>query len=158
MPGHKQFSKLTIPLNLPPYPFKLVERESRLHIFDGLRKKWLLLTPEEWVRQHFIQFLISEKSIPKGLIKIEGGLKLNTLQKRSDIVVFGRLGNPWLIVECKAPGINITQEVFDQVALYNRVHQATYLCVTNGLQHYYCKMDYEHSAWRFIDNLPAYTG
>jgi hypothetical protein len=144
------------PLHLPPYPFKLKEINEQLFIFDELRKKDLVLTPEEWVRQHFIQYLINQKEYPKTLIKLEGGLKLNQLQKRTDILVFDMLGKPHILVECKATSVKIDQKVFDQIASYNIIHQVNYLVVTNGLNHYYCKMDYENKKYKFIEKLPAF--
>ena len=144
------------PLNLPPYPFKLKEQENKLYIFDEVRKKYLVVTPEEWVRQHFVQYLLVEKKYPKGWISIEGGLKLNELQKRSDILVYNTEGNPFLLVECKAPSIKITQNVFDQVARYNSIHRVKFLAVTNGLEHFYCEMDYVSHSYRFIPEIPAY--
>ncbi|MES2873148.1 MAG: type I restriction enzyme HsdR N-terminal domain-containing protein, partial [Bacteroidota bacterium] len=120
------------PLNLPEYPFRLKQENNTTYIFDGVRKKFLVLTPEEWVRQHFVQFLIQEKKYPRTLIKLEGGLKLNSLQKRSDILLFNSSGEKIILVECKAPSIKITQATFDQVARYNFVHQVKYLVVSNG--------------------------
>lgn len=145
------------PLNLPPHPFKLTEQNGQLYIFDILRKKQLLLTPEEWVRQHFVQYLMQVKGYPKTLIKLEGGLKVNGMAKRSDIVIFDKLGQKSLMVECKAPGVAITQKVFDQIALYNITHRIPLLAVSNGLQHYYCVIDFAQSSYRFIEELPAYT-
>ncbi|MBU0696300.1 MAG: type I restriction enzyme HsdR N-terminal domain-containing protein [Bacteroidetes bacterium] len=144
-------------LNLPPYPFKLTQKDDTLFIFDELRKKSLVLTPEEWVRQHFIQFLIHQKKYPRTLIKLEGGLKLNQLQKRTDILVFNSLGKADILVECKASSVKIDQKVFDQIARYNMVHQVNYLAVSNGLQHYFCRMDYQNSTYAFIEDLPLYS-
>lgn len=141
-----------IPLNLPPYPFKIIDKEGKYYIFDAIRKKELLLTPEEWVRQHFVQYLINEKGISKNHISLEKGLKLNDLQKRTDILVFNENGNPHLLVECKAPNVPITQEVFDQVARYNMVYKLKYLAVTNGLEHYYCEIDHECETYRFLED------
>lgn len=146
-----------VALNLSPYPFKLTQKEEVLFIFDELRKKNLVLTPEEWVRQHFIQFLINDRKYPKTLIKLEGGLKLNQLQKRTDILIFNAFGKADVLVECKATSVKIDQKVFEQIARYNMVHQVNYLAVTNGLQHYYCKMDYEKQTYTFIEELPIYT-
>ncbi|MEO5910542.1 MAG: type I restriction enzyme HsdR N-terminal domain-containing protein [Pelobium sp.] len=146
-----------IPLNLPPYPFKLTQQDNTLFIFDELRKKTLVLTPEEWVRQHFIQFLIREKKYPKTLIKLEGGLRLNRLQKRTDILVFDLNGKAEVLVECKASSVKIDQKVFDQAARYNMIHQVSYLLVTNGLQHFCCKMDYDHNSYAFLPDLPDYA-
>lgn len=145
------------PLNLPPYPFRITEKDGRLLLFDDLRRKEVVLTPEEWVRQHFVKYLINQKKYPKALIKLEGGLRLNGLSKRTDIVVFDRSGQRILMVECKAPAVNIDQKVFDQVARYNMAHKVDLLAVTNGLQHYYCHMDHENLGYRFIEDLPEYN-
>ncbi|MBL4675962.1 MAG: type I restriction enzyme HsdR N-terminal domain-containing protein [Mucilaginibacter sp.] len=144
------------PLNLPPYPFKLTDDNGKLSIFDELRKKQIVLTPEEWVRQHFVQYLIKEKGYPKGLIKLEGGLKLNGLAKRTDIVVFNPAGERILLVECKAPSIAISQATFDQAARYNMVHKVALMAVSNGLQHYYCSIDHQTESYSFLKELPAY--
>lgn len=143
-------------LNLPPYPFKLHKKDDQHYIFDEIRKKHLVLTPEEWVRQHFIQYLILEKGFPKSLIQIEGGLTLNNLQKRTDLVIYNRNGERIMIVECKAPGIKISQAVFDQAARYNSVHQVKWLVVTNGLKHCYAIIDHEAQSFSFLEELPAY--
>ncbi|MEO6851698.1 MAG: type I restriction enzyme HsdR N-terminal domain-containing protein, partial [Mucilaginibacter sp.] len=111
---------------------------------------------EEWVRQHFVQYLINQKKYPKTLIKLEGGLKLHGKSKRTDIVVFNPAGEKILLVECKAPSVNLNQKVFDQVARYNMVHKVSLLAVSNGLQHYYCHIDIENRAYRFIEDLPDY--
>jgi hypothetical protein len=142
-----------IPLNLPAFPFKIIEKESKYFIFDAIRKKELLLTPEEWVRQHFIQYLIHQYKISKNYISLEKGLKLHDMQKRCDILVYNENGLPTLLVECKAPNVAITQEVFDQVARYNMVYKVKYLAVTNGLEHYYCEIDHECETYRFLEEL-----
>ncbi len=144
------------PLNLPPYPFKITDRDGTLSLFDEIRKRNIILTPEEWVRQHFVQYLINEKKYPRSLIRLEGGLTLNTKARRSDIVVFNNGGEKILMVECKAPSVKITQKVFDQIARYNIVHRIGFLAVTNGLQHYYCKIDFDLRNYKFIDELPDY--
>ncbi len=145
-----------IPLNLPAHPFQLQIKDNQVYIFDELRKKHLLVTPEEWVRQHWIQHLINEKGFPKGLIQSEGGLTLNSLKKRTDLVVFDRTGERRLIAEFKAPSIKISQAVFDQVARYNIVHRVPYLLVSNGLEHYYCLIDVDKSTYSFIEELPNF--
>lgn len=145
-----------IPLNLEPHAFKLKEKNGRIYIFDELRKRDLLVTPEEWVRQHWIQQLIKENGIPKGLIQAEGGLNLNSLKKRTDLVIFNRNGERLLIAEFKAPSIKINQAVFDQIARYNIVHRVPYLLVSNGLEHYYCKVNFENSSYKFLEALPNY--
>jgi len=144
------------PLNLPPYPFKITDENGQLFLFDEIRKKEVVLTPEEWVRQHFVQYLIREKNYPRGLIRLEGGLRLHGRARRSDIVVFNNQGEKVLMVECKAPSVKITQSVFDQIARYNMVHRISLLAVTNGLQHYYCRIDHEHERFDFIESLDNY--
>ncbi|EDM34299.1 hypothetical protein PBAL39_12563 [Pedobacter sp. BAL39] len=144
-------------LNLPPYPFRITLKDNRHFIFDEVRKKHLVLTPEEWVRQHFIQYLILEKKFPKSLIQIEGGLNLNQLQKRSDIVIFNTDGQRIMVIECKAPSVSITQAVFDQAARYNSVHKAKWLVVTNGLRHCYAQIDHLEERFCFSQELPEYT-
>jgi len=150
-------SFIPIELNLPEHPFKITLKEGQYFIFDEIRKKHLVLTPEEWVRQHFIQFLIQKKNFPKSLIQIEAGLTLNKLQKRTDIVVFNTHGERILIVECKAPSIKINQAVFDQAARYNSVHKTGWLCVTNGLKHCYARINHESASFSFVQDLPFYT-
>ena len=143
-------------LNLPNYTFKLKSNEKHTLIYDGIRKKDIVLTPEEWVRQHFIQFLIQEKKYPISLIAVEKQLIINNLKKRTDILVFSSDGLPNIIVECKAPQIKITQATFDQIARYNLKLNANFLIVTNGLQHYYCKLDLENKSYIFLQNIPTY--
>lgn len=146
-----------IPLNLPPYPFKLKEEAGLYYIFDENRKKYLLLTPEEWVRQHFVKYLVVHKKYPKSLVKLEGGMRLNALQKRTDIVLYNNTGEKILLVECKAPSVKISQETFNQVARYNIVHKVKLLAVTNGLQHYFCTINFDgDGSYNFIPELPDY--
>jgi hypothetical protein len=144
------------PLNLPTYPFKIKSSENKYFIFDIIRKKYVVLTPEEWVRQHFIHYLIEEKKYPISLIAVEKKVTVNKLTKRTDILVFNTQGHPHIIVECKAPSINITQNTFDQIARYNLKLDATYLIVTNGLQHFYCFMDFKKEAYVFLEAIPEY--
>lgn len=143
-------------LNLPAYTFKLKSNEKHTLIFDNLRKKYFVLTPEEWVRQHFVRFLIDEKKYPVSLIALEKQLTINNLKKRTDIVVYNTFGSPNIIVECKAPQIKISQDTFDQIARYNLKLKATYLIVTNGLEHYFCKMDFENETYIFLKEIPDY--
>ena len=145
-----------VPLNLPAYPFKITRKEDQLYIFDEIRKKHLVLTPEEWVRQHFIQFLVLERKFPKSLIQIEGGLILNKLQKRTDIVIYNTNGERIMVIECKAPSVKISQSVFDQAARYNSVHKAKWLVVTNGLKHCYALINHLESRFLFVEDLPLY--
>ncbi|WP_158837248.1 type I restriction enzyme HsdR N-terminal domain-containing protein [Polaribacter sp. L3A8] len=143
-------------LNLPTYNFKLKSSENKTLIFDKLRKKYLVLTPEEWVRQHYVSFLIDEKKYPTSLIALEKQLTINNRKKRTDILVFNKEGKHEIIVECKAPSIKITQDTFDQIARYNLKLKATFLIVTNGLEHFYCKMDFENETYIFLKEIPNY--
>ncbi|WP_461788010.1 type I restriction enzyme HsdR N-terminal domain-containing protein [Pedobacter sp.] len=144
------------PLNLPYYPFKISQKDGMYFIFDEIRKKHLVLTPEEWVRQHFIKFLIKEKQFSPNLMQIEGGLNLNQTKKRSDILVYNQTGEKLMVVECKAPSVSITQATFDQAARYNSVYKAKWLAITNGLNHYYAMIDHEAKGFSFIEELPIY--
>ena len=144
-------------LNLPTYQFKLKSNENKTLIFDNLRKKYVVLTPEEWVRQHFVEFLIQEKKYPVSLIAIEKQLTINNRKKRTDILIFNSDGKPDVIVECKAPSIKITQDTFDQIARYNLKLKANYLVVTNGLQHYFCQLDTENETYVFLQEIPDYN-
>jgi hypothetical protein len=147
---------LLLPLQLPPYPFKITDQNGQLTLFDVIRKKNIVITPEEWVRQHFVQYLINQKHYPKTLIKLEGGHKLHGMAKRSDIVVYNPAGEKILLVECKAPSVSVDQKTFDQVARYNMVHKVKLLAVSNGLQHYYCRINFERRDYQFIEELPDY--
>ncbi len=143
-------------LNFPKYEFKFRKKDDKLLIFDEVRKKYLVLTPEEWVRQNLIQFLIHEKQVPMGLIAIEKGLKVNTLTKRTDILVYRKDGQPGLLVECKAPTVKITQDVFEQIARYNMSLNVPLLIVSNGIRHYCCKIDFEKGMFSFMKEIPNY--
>ena len=144
-------------LNFPPYSFRFKNSENKIAVFDDQRKKFVILTPEEWVRQHCVQFLKNEKKFPATLINLEKQLKIAGLTKRYDIVVFNTDGSIQLIVECKAPSVKITQDTFDQIARYNLTLKADYLMVTNGLQHYYCQLDYEAKNYNFLPEIPEYS-
>ncbi len=144
-----------IQLNLPAFDFKVKKQKEKLYIYDQIRRKYLLLTPEEWVRQHFVHYLCHELKYPRGLITTESGLKYNGMQRRTDIVVFNRQGNPYMIVECKAPGVSVSQQVFNQVAVYNKILKANLLVVSNGLQHFCCNYNETASQWDFLPEIPA---
>ena len=143
-------------LNLPTYNFKLKNSQNKTLIFDKLRKKYVVLTPEEWVRQHFVHFLMDKKKYPETLIAIEKQLIINNLKKRTDILIFNTNGNPEIIVECKAPSVKISQETFDQIARYNIKLNAKFLIVTNGITHFYCQMDFNNKTYIFLKDLPSY--
>jgi hypothetical protein len=145
------------PLNFPSYSFRFKNSENKVAIFDVIRKKFIQLTPEEWVRQHTIQYLLQEKNYPKSYINVEKLIKINDLHKRYDIVVFQPNGTIFLLVECKAPEVKITQDTFDQIARYNLELKAQYLMVTNGLNHYFCQMDFEKETYIFLKELPAFS-
>ena len=141
-------------LNFPPYQFRFKNSENKYAIFDEIRKKFIILTPEEWVRLHVVHHLIYDKNYPKSWINVEKLIKLNDLTKRYDVVVFNPDGSIFLLVECKAPEVTITQQTFDQIARYNLALKAKYLMVTNGLEHYFCQMDYENEKYQFLRDLP----
>lgn len=143
-------------LNFPKYTFRFKNRENKHYIFDAVRKKFVLLQPEEWVRQHVICFLISEKKYPLSLINVEKKIEVNGLTKRYDIIVFHPDGTVNLVVECKSPTIVINQKVFDQIAQYNRTLKSDFLMITNGMQHIYCKMDFEQEKYLFLEGIPSY--
>lgn len=143
-------------LNLPEYSFRISGTEGSEMIFDPLRKKYVKLTPEEWVRQNFVQYLIHEGKYPPGLIGIEVMSGFNKLRKRVDILVHNRAGQPVMIVECKAPDVKIDDDVFDQVVCYNMGFKVPYLIVTNGIVHYACRIYHEQKKYDFLLVIPLY--
>jgi predicted type IV restriction endonuclease len=143
-------------LNFPSYTFRFKNSENKVSIFDEIRKKFIILTPEEWVRQHVVRFLLEEKKYPKSLINVEKVLMVNGLRKRYDVVVFNPDGSIFILVECKAPEIKTAQATFDQIARYNMTLKADFLMVTNGLNHYFCLMDFENEKYEFLRELPDY--
>ncbi len=143
-------------LNFPAYQFKLKSSENKQYIFDVIRKKYIVLSPEEWVRQHALHFLIYDKKYPVSLITVEKQLLVNKLKKRTDILIYNSTGLPELVVECKAPKVKITQHTFDQIARYNFQLRANYLMVSNGMQHYFCKLDYDKECYVFLEDIPKY--
>ena len=145
-------------LNFPKFSFRFKNSENKVSIFDSIRKKFVVLQPEEWVRQHCIQYLIDIKGYPKSLINVEKELIINTLKKRYDIIIYNSDGSIHLIVECKSPTITVNQNTFDQIAQYNLVLNANYLMVTNGLNHYYCQMDFKNECYQFLKEIPVYSG
>ncbi len=145
-----------IQLGFPTFAFKIRNGLKTEEIFDVIRRKYVTLTDEEWVRQHCIAYLINEKKYPVSLIAVEKGLSVNGLRKRSDILIYTKDGLPKLIVECKAPTVNITNDVFDQIARYNMTLKVNYLMVTNGLQHYCCIINHENATYQFLEEVPEY--
>lgn len=150
--------KILQPLNLPQIDARLRpdadSTRQGLEIYDRLRQRWVALTPEEWVRQHFVAFLEKERGFPEALMGNEVSLSLNGMSRRCDTVVFTRNLKPLCIVEYKAPEVKITQKVFDQIARYNSVMQAMYLIVSNGLQHYCCRL--EDDGYKFLHDIPQF--
>ena len=143
-------------LNLPPFEIKLRGTKAQPQIFDILRKKYIALTPEEWVRQHFVHFLVEHKGYPAALMANEIQLKVGEKTLRADSVLYSRDLKPRMIIEYKAPHIPITQKVFDQISIYNMLLHVDYLVVSNGLQHYICKMDYNDKTYLFLEDIPDY--
>lgn len=144
-------------LNLPGYDTKISSKDGKPTIFDLLRRCYVALTPEEWVRQHFVHFLIEHCNYPATLMGNEVGLTLNGTKKRCDTVVYNRNLKPRIIIEYKAPTVKINKEVFSQIARYNLVLKVDYLIISNGIQHYCCRMDYEKNSFEFIANIPEYS-
>ncbi len=144
-------------LNLPTYSFNIKLIEQRKYIFDFIRKKFVILTPEEWVRQNFLKYLVEEKKYPTSLIVVEKEFKLNRLSKRSDAVVYNKSGNPILILECKSTSVKIDQKVFDQITRYNMKLKVDFLIITNGMEHYACNIDYNNQRYSFLKDIPNYN-
>ena len=143
-------------LNRPPYPIKITEKGEKKLIFDFLRRKYVALTPEEWVRQHFVHFLVEHKGYPKGLLANEVELKVGEKKLRCDTLLYNKELKPRMIVEYKAPTIQLQQKTFDQISAYNLLLKVDYLVISNGLQHYCCKMDYSLQKYAFLESLPDY--
>ncbi|MGA2406991.1 MAG: type I restriction enzyme HsdR N-terminal domain-containing protein [Bacteroidales bacterium] len=143
-------------LNLPQYSFRITRKEGSKMILDTLRRKYVKLTPEEWVRQNFIQYLINEGKYPPGLLGIEVLFRLNKMNRRVDILVHNRSGEPVMIVECKSPDITIDDKVFDQIVCYNMEFKVPYVVVTNGIDHYACKINHEEKNYEFLLVIPLY--
>jgi hypothetical protein len=144
-------------LNLPAYSFRIKEKGGKKFIFDNFRRKWVAFTPEEWVRQNFIRYLIEEKHYPVSLISIEHTIRMNQLNFRSDAVIFSRTGEPLVIIECKAPEVKISQHAFDQIIRYNFELKVKYLIVSNGINHYCCKIDDNMLTYTFLIEIPDYN-
>ena len=145
-----------IDLSFPNYEFRIKNKHNKKYIFDQIRKKFVLLTSEEWVRQNCIMYLINDQKIPKGLINVEKKIKVNSLTKRYDIIVYKSNGSVFLLVECKSPDIIINQKTFNQIAIYNYEVVSDFLMVTNGIQNYYCSIDYSNQCYKFVKDFPKY--
>jgi len=143
-------------LNLPTYLFRIKEKDEKKIIFDSCRRRWVSLTPEEWVRQNFIRYLTEEKHYPPALVAVERSLRMNQQNFRTDIVIFNKSGEPFVVIECKAPEVNISQQVFDQIVRYNMELQVKYLIVTNGMNHYCCIIDKEKCTYAYLPQIPDF--
>jgi hypothetical protein len=143
-------------LNLPQFDFRLKKEGEKHYIFDDIRKKFILLTPEEWVRQNFIRFLIEDKNYPRSLMAVEKQITINSKLFRFDLVGYQRSGQPFLIAEFKAPGVKITQQAFDQVVRYNMALKVKLVIVSNGLQHFVCAIDYDSGSYNFLKEIPGF--
>lgn len=143
-------------INLPPYETKFREQGGKRQIFDVLRRKYVALTPEEWVRQHVVHYLLDYKGYPKGLLANEVELVIGEKKLRCDTLLYNRALQPQMIIEYKSPEIDLTQRVFDQITAYNFLLHVDYLIVSNGRQHYCCRMDYERQSYQFLKEIPRY--
>ena len=143
-------------LNLPQYEIKISEKDGKRMIFDFLRRKYVALTPEEWVRQHFTHYLVEHKGYPKGLLGNEIELQIGAKRLRCDSILYNKVAQPQMIIEYKAPTVPLQQKVFDQISAYNLLLRVDYLIISNGLQHFCCKMDYEHQKYLFLSDIPDY--
>lgn len=143
-------------LNLPRYAVKVAEKDGKRTILDIVRRKYVALTPEEWVRQHFVNFLITEKDFPKELLANEVTIKLNGTTKRCDTIAYNRFLSPLMIIEYKAPSVEITNAVFDQIVRYNMALCVKYLTVSNGIRHFCCEIDYDTQEYKFLKEIPGY--
>ncbi|MDR0825569.1 MAG: type I restriction enzyme HsdR N-terminal domain-containing protein [Prevotella sp.] len=144
-------------LNLPSFDINVKKTKEKFSVLDPLRRKYVALTPEEWVRQHFVNFLLTEKGYPSALVANEVQINLNGQKRRCDTVIYNRNLTPLMIVEYKAPDVNITQTVFDQIVRYNIVLKVKYLIVSNGLNHFCCKMNYEDRTFEYLSDIPLYN-
>ena len=144
-------------LNLPKTSLKITKQGGRLAVLDVLRKRYVSLTPEEWVRQHFVSFLLLHKGFPAARMANEVGISLNHTTKRCDTVVYDKALKPRVIIEYKAPSVKITKEVFAQISRYNLILKVDYLIVSNGLRHYCCRIDYNTLKYTFLPDIPSYS-
>jgi len=144
-------------LNLPTYDYELRNQDGRVVILDTIRKRFVTLTPEEWVRQHFVQYMINHLDFPCGLIGIEVSIPIRERHYRADIVGYDRQVVPLLLVECKRPSVKLNQDVFNQIGYYNIGFNVPYLVITNGMEHYCCLINHSDQSYQFLDAIPSYT-
>jgi len=144
------------PLNLPQAKLKLTQKGEKLFVWDNFRMKQVVLTPEEWVRQHFLHFLVNDKGVPKSLIAVEQGIQVNTMTRRCDAVIYNREGSPIAIVECKAPEIPLTEKTLQQIAQYNFNLRVNYLILTNGIQTITACVNAEKKTIEYLEEVPSF--
>ncbi len=144
-------------LNLPEYSFRIKQENEKQMIFDAVRKKFVVLTPEEWVRQNFVEYLKNENNYPASLMAVEKQIIVNGKQRRFDLLIYNRKGRPQLIAEFKSPDVKITQETFDQVVRYNMVLRVEKVIVSNGLQHFACEIDYAKNSYKYLSEIPVFV-
>lgn len=144
-------------LNFPGFRFRTRYTDEGMQIWDEIRKKYVTLTPEEWVRQNLVKYLTEIKKYPASLIRVEAGIMLNRMPRRADLIVYNNKGTPLVIAECKAPSVKITQPVFDQIARYNIPLRVKYLVVTNGINHYCCLIEEGNNTYTFLNEIPGYS-
>jgi hypothetical protein len=145
------------PLNLPTYSFKIKSENDLEYVYDHFRRKYVRLTPEEWVRQNFAHYLVAQKSYPASRMMLEKSLKMNKMSKRCDILISNDMGKPVLMIECKSPDIKIGQSTFEQVSVYNITFHVPYLIITNGMQHFCCEVDFQKRSVNFLKEIPDYN-
>jgi hypothetical protein len=145
------------PLNLPTYFFRIKQGKDKKYIFDEIRRRYVVLTPEEWVRQHLVKYLVDVKHFPQLLISVEKGFIQLRRKQRYDLLIYDRKGQPLMIAECKAPSIEINQNVFDQAGRYNAKHKAPYMLITNGRKHYCCQLNMDNKQYRFLQEIPDFS-
>jgi hypothetical protein len=145
------------PLNLPTYFFRIKQEKDKKYIFDEIRRRYVLLTPEEWVRQHIVKYLVNVRNFPQMLIAVERGFQQLKRKQRYDLLIHDRNGDPLMIVECKAPTVEINQSAFDQATRYNVKHRAPYMLITNGRKHYCCQLNLENRQYRFLQEIPDFN-
>jgi len=145
-----------VKLNLPEYSFRLKKEDGKVFIFDGIRKKFVVRTPEEWVRQHFIQYLIKEKNYSPTLMVVEKKVMVNGQPQRFDLLIYNRKGAPHVVAEFKAPNVRISQQTFDQAVRYNMKLRVKYIIISNGMEHFICKVDYEKNTYAFLKEIPVF--
>jgi hypothetical protein len=144
------------PLNLPTYFFRIKQGKEKKYIFDEIRRRYVVLTPEEWVRQHLVKYLVHVKHFPQLLISVEKGFSQLRRKQRYDLLIYDRNGRPLMIAECKAPAMEINQNAFDQASRYNVKHKAPFMLISNGRKHYCCQINLDNKQYQFLQEIPDF--